>query len=442
MIPNCTCDRCGAQSEIEQAFHRERRSFTNKWRVFCAGCWDKERMRRHRRVLRNYLVIGLLALGLLTFDRESRIGWFLASLFTLQLCVVAVVIPHELGHGCAGRLLGLRVYDLVVGLGRTIYERKLLGFRWSFKAVPFGGMAIAGHPTRKRLRLRQFFFILAGPAANAVLAALIFPFSQLGDLFVWRDPVHVANLFWFANIATLAVALWPHRTQTDRGLLSSDGLSLWRTIRMNEAEVSQYLQGYFALEAHEYRKRKDFVRAQDWIEKGLRKFPQSAVLLTLAGMNLLSLRRFREGRERFVQALATPGLDTTTRFVTLNNIAYANALIGDPDFLDEADNYSQQAIENFSWAPFAIGTRGTVLVARGEIEAGLELLRRSLAESDEPQNKALNACMLAIGERKLGNLTASEEYLKAARLLDPDCLLLDRAAPEVTELSAGGNRPS
>jgi tetratricopeptide (TPR) repeat protein len=425
------CDKCGAASEVEQAFYRQRRSFSTKIRTLCPSCSMKQRHRAFSRTLWEYLVIGLAGMGLVLLDRRSGLGWFLINLFVLELFLVLAAIPHELGHGLAGRWMGMRVYDLIIGAGRTIFEKRFLGFRWQFKVLPFGGLAVGAHRTRDRLRLRQFVFVLAGPAVNFALAAAALPWSSAHDpltLFHWRNGLNPANHLLLANLICVIYSLWPHHVRTTLGALPSDGLLLWQTIRMKGAEADVFLPAFFALEGIEHRRLKDYAAAQIWFENGLREFPQNLALLTLAGINLIDLKRFEEARSRCLQSLDLPGLDAGARFLTLNNVAYVDALIGGDQLLAEADEYSKQALENLPWLPPVIGTRGTVLVALGQIEAGLELLRRSMEASDDPHGKALNACHIAMAERKRGDTEASRRYFETARVLDPDCVLLEEAA--------------
>jgi hypothetical protein len=73
------------------------------------------------------------------------------------------------------------------------------------------------------------------------------------------------------------------------------------------------------------------------------------------------------------------------------------------------------------------GTRGTVLVALGRFDAGIELLLDSMSRADLANHKAQNACLLAEAEARRGNLETAWHYLGEARKLDPKCVLLKRA---------------
>jgi hypothetical protein len=111
----------------------------------------------------------------------------------------------------------------------------------------------------------------------------------------------------------------------------------------------------------------------------------------------------------------------------LNNIAYTDALLGGPELLMEADRYSVEAMTNLSWMPSVKGTRGTVLLELGKLDEAVPLLRETMLMHDIPNNKAQNACLLAMAETRRGNLNAGRKYLDEARKFDSTCFLLERA---------------
>jgi hypothetical protein len=77
-----------------------------------------------------------------------------------------------------------------------------------------------------------------------------------------------------------------------------------------------------------------------------------------------------------------------------------------------------------------------VLVAVGDVERGMRLLREAFAENVDPGSKALNALFLALGSARGGNLHEANELLRKAEKLDPGCSQLTRIGREV-ERQAG-----
>ena len=76
---------------------------------------------------------------------------------------------------------------------------------------------------------------------------------------------------------------------------------------------------------------KDLAGALDWCNKGLELFPQNVPLLNMRGLLCLDQQQYTQAREIFLQLLPRALKREGTRYVILNNIAYVDALIGDPN---------------------------------------------------------------------------------------------------------------
>lgn len=174
--------------------------------------------------------------------------------------------------------------------------------------------------------------------------------------------------------------------------------------------------------------------ALNWCDKGLALFPQNLHLLNMSGLLCLDSKRYISAREIFLQLLTTERRQGM-RCMFLNNIAYADALIDDPELLPEADAYSREALDIAPWESYVIGTRGTVLVAMGQFDEGIKLLKESLEKEWTPRNKAENACHLAIAYARMGDGDKANEYLKFARGLYPKGVLIARAEAELARMS-------
>ena len=125
------------------------------------------------------------------------------------------------------------------------------------------------------------------------------------------------------------------------------------------------------------------------------------------------------------------------RAMAMNNLAYADALIGREDLLDEADQMSGSAYGNAPWVPAFVGTRGAVLVSAGQLDEGIELLETAMARQPDRRGKAADACWIAMARARQGNSEEAASYLSMARLLDPGCPVLERAQQVIERIGTG-----
>jgi tetratricopeptide (TPR) repeat protein len=99
--------------------------------------------------------------------------------------------------------------------------------------------------------------------------------------------------------------------------------------------------------------------------------------------------------------------------------------------LQEADAYSKEACIGLGWMAAIVGTRGTVLVAMGNYEEGIKLLKESFENAENALSKAENSCHLAIAFSRRGMPDEAREYLQLARQLNDKCRLITSAEQEV-----------
>lgn len=128
------------------------------------------------------------------------LGSGLLSVIAFFAVISLVVVIHELGHFAAGRLFGVHVEAFSIGFGPTLASwRDRTGTVWRFAALPLGGYvrflgdanaaSAPDHETLERLReeredadkvyhfkpvWQRALIVAAGPAANFVLAVLLF----------------------------------------------------------------------------------------------------------------------------------------------------------------------------------------------------------------------------------------------------------------------------
>ncbi len=424
------CDRCGAQTEISESFFEKRKAFRKSIRTLCPNCNGKAHLSYQKWVFISFFAIGGLGIFYRWLLPNEGIGWYLLNLFFFYLFLVVTILPHELGHAFAARLLGFKVSKIVMGFGKTIFTKKLFGIEIEFRPILLGGVTLAAHKDKDWFRLKQFGFILAGPLVNVLLILFICLLFPATDFWRFGNLMHglaLAQIFLYTNIYKLIVNLWPRTILTSAGKIPSDGLSLCKTWFLEQKAMDDNHAAWFLIEALELQRKGQPVEAIAWIEKGLQLYPENINLQNCNGIFLIEAREYEKARECFLKLLSQTNNPLTTQAFFQNNIAYVDALSGRADLLAEADDFSQKTLAILGWHPAIKGTRGTVLLELGDFDQAIPLLLAAMNEQVEISNKAQNACFISIAEAKRGDLTAGKKYLDEARRLMPTCFLLERA---------------
>lgn len=109
------------------------------------------------------------------------------TLLTLPLGVLLVFAVHELGHYWAARIVGMKVNQVSIGLGRKIWTKTdRHGTHWLVRMYPFKAYVQISdyNPVSGEALWRRLFVVLAGPVANFILPFFLFSFFFL----IWGKP--------------------------------------------------------------------------------------------------------------------------------------------------------------------------------------------------------------------------------------------------------------
>ena len=113
----------------------------------------------------------------------------LQKLLAFAVTLGVLVVFHELGHYVVARLLGVKVLRFSVGFGRILWSRRVGRDRteWALSAVPLGGYvkmaderegpvaaSDLGRAFNRQPVWKRIAIVSAGPAANLLLAVLLF----------------------------------------------------------------------------------------------------------------------------------------------------------------------------------------------------------------------------------------------------------------------------
>jgi len=423
------CKRCKRQSAVEEVFVKEKRFFGLLTRRFCPDCMLK---RLRLDAITNFIILPLVGVLLYFISPLHRLGEAALIIGISLFLYIPFAIVHELAHAAVASLLGFRVFSILLGVGGRVVSGKFLGLKWDVRSLPLGGATILGGPPAPGYQWKHFFVYLAGPASHALLAFL-FGSAFVPLLFLDVPPLLTTFCLICAslNLFSLLANLWPRKVPTVYGEGGTDGWHLLRVFFWKPEDFQKRYALYYALEALDANEERQPLQARDWAAKGLALYPDDEMLLNVSGVIHTYLNDFARAREIFVRLLERPKLMPGSKFIILNNIAYADAELNDPALLPEADQYSAEAYQNVPWEPAIQGTRGLVLVLLGKPDEGLPLLHSAFKKSLTRRNKAIDACYIALGELRRGNRAEAGKYLDAARTLDPECPVIARIEQEM-----------
>lgn len=421
------CDKCAFESENQSLFKTEREPFS-KARTLCPPCQNAKETAVHKTVLWIAIILGLIGLALAPLlPRSSEPTPFVILLTVVVECIVFTFL-HELGHVFFGKLAGFRIFAIELGIGQVALEFKRFAVRWRIRKLPVGARVFGFPADIRGFRLRRTFFILGGPAVNALLLLLAWKYREFDTrpnqtILSSLEPMRCAL---FLNALFLAINLLPFRAGGPEGRIPSDGLAIWLTWKLPRQALSEVKSIYYLFEAEESRREHKIENAIAWLEKGLLELPDNTALVFTRATYLIHQNKLQDARQALLGLRATLADNKALFPLLLNNIAYTDALIGTPELLGEADEFSQQALKNAPWHVYFKGTRGWVLVQLGRFDEGVALLKEALREHSDSDAKAKIACFLGIAEQRQGRLDESKKYFALARKLDPRCPLLDK----------------
>lgn len=175
-------------------------------------------------------------------------GMDLAYIVVAILALGVLVIVHEGGHFFAAKLGGMKVSRFSIGFGKDLYRRQVGETEFRVSAIPFGGyVQIDGmHPEDgsdpqdprsfvNRPRHLRAAAILAGPAANYLLAFLMLLVFYLGFAATPLPPVEVVEVVPDSPAAEAGVEPGDLLIGTEEGAFE-DYQDLWRVTEASDGE--------------------------------------------------------------------------------------------------------------------------------------------------------------------------------------------------------------
>lgn len=424
-MPAMKCGACGVESDYEAAFQRGYRTCSTARVLVCPACYQRQQ--------KQVEIAGTICAALSATAVLAYCGWFGGNVWLIYLCFALGIVLHELGHALMARLVRLRLHAIMLGAGPIVAKTAIGRISLTLRLLPISG-CVAASPTCREdaTRWRLMLFALGGPLANVLpLPVLLF--------LAWRElaagqqmdrSVAPAQAAVVASLLLLFLCLvCRHGELPGYGRVVSDGGLLLQIRDMPEPALEDwYIRGCVregcrrSIEGrHE--------AAKAHFAEPLKRYPDNSMLRAGAAIAALEAGEVHRARSIFEELLiAVPAGDQeiATRVRLQNCLAWTDLIVGSPELMLEADRLSQEAYQQTPWDPYVQGTRGSVLIEKGETTTGAALVHRALdAHEDAP---AKSACMafLAAAEADEGNRGKAQRLLRKARRMHPSSRVINR----------------
>jgi Peptidase family M50 len=368
------------------------------------------------------VVTGILLAIVLSVASVRMPSWDAWDLLRLLLLLEVTVAVHEAGHAAASLLVGHRLVEVRVGAG-PVARFRLRGTRVTIGPLPVGGYVVSVSDAVRGYRVKRLVVTAAGLAMNAVV---------LGWILRSGAPTGVLRDLALVNGFVLVTNILPVSFKTPVGPQRTDGLALLRTLIAPAWELDEARAASHVIRAMILAEDGDRDAARAVVNGALEDHPASEVLWSWLAHDHVVCGRYSDARHVYL-ALADPGRRAPphVRAVTLNNLAWADLMLGEDALVAEADTASALAIQALPAHPAIIGTRGFALINLGRLRDGVLLAEKAYAKHRTPEDRALAAAVVAIGRARDWRLPDAERWLALAREHDADCPLLPRAVAEL-----------
>ncbi len=377
---------------------------------------------------------GLLAAVLLRGSPlgPPRTGAVLANAALCALFAVVFLVVHELAHAAVGRLVGLRVRRVQIGIGRPQWRRRIGGAVVLICTLPVNGVTLLVPRDGRVGRWRYLAAIAAGPAVHVAVIAALWPTvgAPGGPLVAFHRHVDPMTALMLANVLLAFTNLNP----VSRGANQTDGRKLLTMPFAPSRVFDENAAAARGMDAYDAYEVGDYEGALAAIDRGLTDYPASLLLRADRAMYLLELGRLPEALPILRALLDEKHLTARMKPILQSNLAWALLLLGNDDDLPEADELSMSALRSMPGYPPLVGTRGAVLAAMGDDDA-LTPLERAFARNTAPAARAHNSAWMALVHAREGDDEDAAEALDRARELDPKCRSLPAVEARLAALA-------
>jgi tetratricopeptide (TPR) repeat protein len=416
-----TCTMCGCTSPWRAAFAVVKDGTLS--RLCCPACATRLRTRHARANL--WVIAVALALLPLMLMSGMKHGFDLVVVAFLMFSawLYLLVIPHELGHAVAARLVRAPAFAIQVGAEPWLLDRNLGGIRWRIGKYLGGGVTYHLPCDEGRLRARAIFIMLGGPLANLLIAAVAFVLAWIAP------PSSIYTLLWLtlglASMYQLVLNLWPRKFTLPAGEMLSDGANILRQLRGQATD--KRLQ---RAAAHYYRARiafddQDFALARRAATRAHQSAPNTEWSAALAVTRAAACSESDDAEGAI--ALLLPLMETESkedgvRAGICDNLAWAYLLRDEPELLERGLELVAVACHIAPWDRSYQLTRICLLAAsanpgNARLEQATAILEKLRGLQLQRQNAAYAALARGLVAAARGNPDEARAELANAQSL-------------------------
>jgi hypothetical protein len=373
---------------------------------------------------RSLLILASLFLSFLALTSRRHDAGPLYNFAIIVAAISVVQIARRFAYAAAGERAGLDLLVVRLERGRFVVS-DVVADAWRGTTI-LAPRSVDG--ARAKL-LTARAVRLAVPSIVLVVALFVVPSAEglvslISNGYFGAGGVHLGADVQLACIAVVFTAIIPIGRRT-----GDDARAIGQLVRADGRELAEMMARPWAVRASMVME-KDPPQAREILDEGLKQFPDSWILQHDRAIIDLQTRDFASARERLVRLLDHDVPDAR-RAIVLNNVAWVDLRLKQPELLEEAAQYSAAAVEKSNEAPWAIGTRGMVLIELGSIDRGVELCTRAFRRNQTRRMRAINAACLAIASARRGDLPGAKGWLETARALDRTAEYLEEAEAAV-----------
>jgi len=325
------------------------------------------------------------------------------------------IYVHEFGHVAAAKSMKVGIQKVMIGSGRELIRTNLFGFPLIITGNIGGGFTFPSHIRGSLLKLRTLIFLTGGILIQALLTFVCILIRRFEPgAFNISEGFDLSNAFIISNLLMIGISLVPMKFRYRGIKIPNDGLRILRTLFLKgKSIIQEILVSGVISDAHEYYTRKEYEKAAEAYIKCIEQYPNEVIPKINLSATLIKSLKFEEAKKILV-ALNEENHNKQYDFLIYNNLAWVLLLHNDQASLVEADKFSKMAFDLNPDVPTVRGTRGCVLIEKGQIEEGINLLKRNVRLSkpiDEEMNGPLGFFFMAYAYYMKGRKDEARKYL-------------------------------